>query len=472
MWRRRIGMILVAWGLFLAPLLAIPSLARQQEAGIWQRAGLPGLPVTHLALGRGGEFPIFYAAVRHQGLYRSLDEGQTWREANLDLPRGPWGEWEVTALAVDPLEARRVFVVLAGGRLFRSINGGSRWQELPPPPGLQDASLLAAVAHGEALHLYVGGEGRLWRTEDEGASWVSLGVWPVGTRLWDLLVLSPAGDGLCVAAGKEGIWCTEGGPWARRDSGLGRSAVWRLAATADGAWYAGTDNGVYRSTDQGTFWQAVRTGLPGGMVRALLADPDRPATLYAGLRDAGVARTEDGLHWARLGTGLGPKDVFALAQDPADANLLYAATEDGLWTLRLGPLREVIPATPTPSPTATPTSAPSPTATATPAPPTATPTASPTATARPTVAPTEARKASPTPTAGPMPSLTSTATATSTPRAIVPTATSTPVPTPTGEASPTPAPSPRPPTATPAPPTPTPRPTPTPQPPPTPTPPR
>ncbi|MGC8837154.1 MAG: hypothetical protein ACP5UM_01950 [Anaerolineae bacterium] len=473
MWRRRIGMILVAWGLFLAPLLAIPSLARQGEVGTWQRAGLPGLHVMHLALGRGGEFPIFYAAVRHQGLYRSLDEGQTWRAANLDLPRGPWGEWEVTALAVDPLEARHVFVALAGGHLFRSINGGSRWQELPPPPGLQEAFLLAAVAHGGGMYLYVGGEGRLWRTGDEGASWASLGVWPVGTWLWDLLVLSPAGDALCVAAGTGGIWCTEGGnPWVQRGSGLGRSAVWHLAIAADGTWYAGTDNGIYRSTDQGTFWQPARAGLPGGVVRTLLADPERPGTLYAGLRDAGAVRTEDGLHWGRLGTGLGPKDVFALVQDPGDANLLYAATEDGLWTLRLGPPREIPTATPIPSPIATPTSLPSPTPTATmsPTPARATPTASPSPPARPTATPTEERKPSPTPT----PSPTATATPTVAPRTAppTPTATATVTPTATEGASPTPAPPPRPATDTPAPPTPTRRPTPTPVPPPTPTPPR
>ncbi|MGQ9594952.1 MAG: hypothetical protein ACUVXH_10555, partial [Anaerolineae bacterium] len=379
MWRRRIGMILVAWGLFLAPLLAIPTLARQGEAGIWRRAGLAGLPVTHVALGRGGEFPIFYAAVRHQGLYRSLDEGRTWRAANLDLPRGPWGAWEVTALAVDPLEARHVFAALASGHLFRSINGGSRWQEIPSPPGLQEASLLVATAQGEGVHLYVGGEGRLWRTGDEGASWTSLGTWPVGTRLWDLLVLSPSGDALCVATGERGVWCTEGGPWSRRDSGLGLSTVWHLEATADGAWYAGTDNGVYRSTDRGTYWQPVRAGLPVGTIRALLSDPERPGTLYAGLRDAGAVRTEDGLHWARLGIGLGPKDVLALAQDPGEASLLYAATEDGLWTLRLGTPREVPTATSTPPPTATgtPTPSPTPTATETPTPTRATPTASP-----------------------------------------------------------------------------------------------
>lgn len=466
MWRRRIGMILVAWGFFLAPLLAIPSVARQGEAGIWQRAGLPGLPVTHLALGRGGEFPIFYAAVRYEGMYRSLDEGRTWRAANMDLPRGPWGEWKVTALVVDPLEARHVFVALAGGHLFRSINGGSRWQALPTPPGFQEASLLAAVARGGGLRLYVGGEGRLWRTEDEGASWVSVGVWPVGTDLWDLLVLSPAGDALCVAAGKEGIWCTEGGSsWTRRGNGLGRSAAWRLATTADGAWYVGTDAGIYRSTDRGTFWQPVRAGLPGSAVRALLADRDWPGTLYSSLRDAGAVRTGDGLHWERLGTGLGPKDVFALAQDPADANLLYAATEDGLWTLRLGPPREAPTVTPTPSPTATPTLVPSPTptASATPTRARATPTASPSPTATPTGEPI----ASPTPTASPTPSPTGTATATSTPSVATPT----PTPTATGEASPTPPP-PRPPTDTPAPPTPTRPPTPTPKPPPTPTPPR
>lgn len=468
MWRRRIGMVLVALGLFLVPLLlSVPSVAgRQGEAGVWRRAGLEGLPVTHLALGRGGEFPIFYAAVRHQGMYRSLDEGRTWQMANMDLPRGPWGQRTVTALAVDPREARRVYAALAGGYLFRSVNGGSRWQPLAAPPGLEEVSLLRALPQGEGLRLYVGGRGRMWATDDEGVTWSSLGGLPAGAHLADVLVLSPSGRDLCVAAGPKGVWCTADGgrSWSRRASGLGRSTVWHLAAAGDGVWYAGTDNGVYRSADRGAFWQPARAGLPGGVVQALCADSGRPATLYVGLAHGGVAHTEDGLHWRSLGLGLGSKEVFALQLDPADGNLLYAGAEDGLWAVRMGPPRKVVTATPTP--TATPRQ---PTATASP---TATSTPSATPTPRPTATPTPSRGPTSTFTATARPTATATATPTPTAAVISPTPTATPTAAATVQEPPTPTPRPRPPTATPVPPTPTRRPSPTPKPPPTPTPPR
>lgn len=459
-------MVLVALGLFLVPLLlAIPSVAgKQGEVGVWRRAGLEGLPVTHLALGRGGEFPIFYAAVRHRGMYRSLDEGRTWQTANMDLPRGPWGQWAVTALAVDPREARRVYVALAGGHLFRSVNGGSRWQALAAPPGLEDISLLKVLPQGAGLRWYAGGQGRLWATDDEGNTWVSLGRWAPEAHLADLLFLSPSGQDLCVAAGPEGVWCSADGgrSWSRQANGLGRSAVWHLARAGDGAWYAGTHNGVYRSADRGTFWQPARVGLPGGIVQALCADPSRPATLYAGLAHGGVARTEDGLHWEPLGLGLGSRDVFALHLDPADGNLLYAGTEDGLWAVRMGPPRAMATTTPTATPRP-------PTATASPAStPSATPSATPTP--RPTATPTPTRGPTSTPTATASPTDTATATSTPTPGVASPTPTATA--TATVQEPPTPTPKPRPPTDTPAPPTPTRRPTPTPKPPPTPTPPR
>jgi ligand-binding sensor domain-containing protein len=50
--------------------------------------------------------------------------------------------------------------------------------------------------------------------------------------------------------------------------------------------YAGTNGGVFKSTDDGNNWSAVNTGLSNTSIRALAVDGNN--TLYAGTDGGGV----------------------------------------------------------------------------------------------------------------------------------------------------------------------------------------
>jgi hypothetical protein len=56
--------------------------------------------------------------------------------------------------------------------------------------------------------------------------------------------------------------------------------------------YAGTDGGVFQSTDSGSSWTAANTGLTNVNLSALVIDSRTPSTLYAGT-DAGVFDIEE-----------------------------------------------------------------------------------------------------------------------------------------------------------------------------------
>ena len=58
------------------------------------------------------------------------------------------------------------------------------------------------------------------------------------------------------------------------------------------------EGGMYRMTEGESQWVAIENGLPENpQVRALLAHPDQPATVFAGTQD-GVYRTDDrGENW-------------------------------------------------------------------------------------------------------------------------------------------------------------------------------
>jgi len=72
-------------------------------------------------------------------------------------------------------------------------------------------------------------------------------------------------------------------------------------------------------------------GPPGGDVRALAADPARPARIFLGTADGHIFGSEDsGAHWALLGRASSRLDavITAIAVDPRDGNVLFASS----WT--------------------------------------------------------------------------------------------------------------------------------------------
>jgi len=88
--------------------------------------------------------------------------------------------------------------------------------------------------------------------------------------------------------------------------------------------YAGVrGGGVFKSTDGGTSWQAITTGLPNlDSVQTVVIDPTTSSTLYAGT-DRGVFQSTDGGESWRASNLLSP--VTTMAIDPQDPSRVYAA---------------------------------------------------------------------------------------------------------------------------------------------------
>lgn len=100
---------------------------------------------------------------------------------------------------------------------------------------------------------------------------------------------------------------------------------------------------VYRSTDHGGLWTAMRLGRQQGptaaageglpaRVRALVFDPSRRASLYVGVEGGGLVRSFDGgREWiALVARGL-PVEIKSLLPLPGSQSLLLAGTAKGLY---------------------------------------------------------------------------------------------------------------------------------------------
>src|SRR5262249_22178799 len=87
---------------------------------------------------------------------------------------------------------------------------------------------------------------------------------------------------------------------------------------------------VFKSTNGGTSWAAINSGLTSPSVYALAIDFSSPATLYAGTSFDGVFKSTDGgTSWTAMNSGLTNPNVFALAMDPSAPATLYGGTVGG-----------------------------------------------------------------------------------------------------------------------------------------------
>jgi photosystem II stability/assembly factor-like uncharacterized protein len=160
--------------------------------------------------------------------------------------------------------------------------------------------------------------------------WTPLG--PEGGSVWALAV-DPAVANAVYAGTRNGVFKSTdaGATWTAASKGLGPAGVWvrSLAVTAE-AVYAGTEaNGVYKSTDGGAKWTPASNGLPpvyySPNVGALAADPRSPNRIWAGTNRGVYLTTNGGLTWQERRRGL-PFDVpsLGLALTP-DGKTLYVS---------------------------------------------------------------------------------------------------------------------------------------------------
>ncbi len=95
-----------------------------------------------------------------------------------------------------------------------------------------------------------------------------------------------------------------------------------MSGTNPDVLYAGTDDGIFKTTDGGISW--IMTGSIAAAIKVLQVGPDNPEIVYGGTED-GIYKSEDGgVSWIQK--GLSGAIINAIAIDYADPDILYAGT--------------------------------------------------------------------------------------------------------------------------------------------------
>lgn len=285
-------------------LLSILLLSTVSAADVtWQNIGPGGGSDLHFLAIHPENADIIYVSGDIEGIFKTTDGGQTWRNINGNLAHSNYGAdaYFTNDIIIDPTNHDRIYLATSTG-LFVSEVGGETWTLLYPDAIAteDDASPVATVAvhpaNPDILFMGLGNgtdgseadfepfppfEGRagLMKSVDRGATWetVATGI-SNGTTIHSV-VINPLNPEEIVLASTSGVYRTSdgGSSWQAANSGLPHNECHRLVGrNVDDALHLimtvkvlGTigdasthSGGVYKSTNGGTTWTDITGDLP------------------------------------------------------------------------------------------------------------------------------------------------------------------------------------------------------------------
>jgi len=267
------------------------------------------------------------AWLAYWGIYVSTDTGRTW--VTTSTPSSGF----VHDL-VDGVQDGVLFAALgnAGGEyaaVWKSTDGGQSWlaSDSGMPWGTEAYQL--AVAHSAPMVLYVAADNGLWKTANQGVSWVCV-AW--ADSVLTHVAVDPVDPSLVYVAHAYGVYrSTDGGStwsragiWTRRASYAPSYGTTHALScpSASAVWWA---NNV--STDRGASWRSVGPGLPRMWYYQSLG----AARFVRGIQNTeirwirGWKTTDGGQSWY-FG---GPDGSMAI--HPSDQQKLYCVDYNYLW---------------------------------------------------------------------------------------------------------------------------------------------
>ena len=318
-----------------------------------------------------GEADMRSDIVHGDGLYRSSDAGATWTRAGLDDSR------QIGRILVDPHDPRTLLVAALGHAygpnqtrgVFRSRDGGATWQHTLYRDADTGAIDLAADSQMRVVYAslwqtrrppwsvyppsYGAGSG-LYKSLDGGATWTAL-------RGTGLPVAGLGKIGLAVAPSAPNrvyaiVDAKKGGLYRSDDAG----ATFRLVDADERLWDRGwyfchvavdpknpdlvyvSDTSVYRSSDGGAHFTAIKGSPDGDDFHQLWIDPVDPSRMVLG-SDQGASVSLDGARtWSswfnqptgqfyHVAAGAGfPYRLFGAQQDNGAAAILSRSDHRGI----------------------------------------------------------------------------------------------------------------------------------------------
>jgi photosystem II stability/assembly factor-like uncharacterized protein len=283
--------------------------------------------------------PDFLLAGTFNGIYRSLDAGETWSALPTQTTAGLV---HVESLAIDP---RSTNIIYAGTWYlpYKSTDGGQTWKIIKN--GIIDDSDIFAINLDprNPNHIIASACSGIYETNDAGDNWHKVQGIPSQSRRTRAILQHPTIPGLVFAGTTEGFWrSAKGGDnnsWMVTTSRqLEINSIAVHPRSPDTVYIATNNYGVMVSRDGGKNFVPTNSGFSGRFVNTIVPDREQPNRVYATTINTTTGggfffvSNDGGNTWLPSMRNMPPRLIgYALLQDERTPNTIYLGTNLGVY---------------------------------------------------------------------------------------------------------------------------------------------
>ena len=321
-------LIALSFSLFLAftPLLHSQQIDTTLLSEMrWRSVGPFRGGRTRAVAGVASQPNVFYAGAVNGGVWKTTDYGRTWQPIFDRQPTGSIG-----AIAVAPSDPSIVYVgsgeglhrpdLSVGDGIYKSTDAGATWTHLGLREGQQISMMAVDPRDANRLFVAVAGhpygpnpERGIYRSTDGGQSFEKVLSKDENIGGNDVEI-DPSDPNIVYAT----LWEAREGPWENGE-------------------FSGTSAGIFKSTDGGQTWRQLAGGLPSGIIQAYItiarSDPKQLFAVVAIKGGVEFYRSADGGEtWSTVTTDPRPRprigggDLPIPAIDPKNPDVVYVVS--------------------------------------------------------------------------------------------------------------------------------------------------